>query len=263
MGRTSFQGQYKTVSLEDNKYARIWSLTNEQFDAFSPQVLGLGDINSRSEQINAIAAVFDLAGFTNFCGQVDPHLAVPEYLSRFLDWLFSETKNGLVNEADAEETMLWAGLPFLAKFLGDGVLFLWDTADMGGAETCNVVTTLWEICENYVLEFYPQIKRVVTKPPEFLRCGISRGTVLSVGNGEDYVGPCINVAARLQKLSSLRFCVSRRGFDLEKDMPEDTAMKYLLKSVSLRGIGEEELIWVRADQFSELTDDEKVVFVST
>ena len=86
--------------------------------------------------------------------------------------------------------------------------------------------------------------------------------VFSVGNGEDYVGPCINVAARLQKLSLLTFCFSRRGFDIEKHMPEETAVKYVLKSVSLRGIGDDELVWVRKEEFGGLQDEDKALFRS-
>ena len=261
MGRVVSEGQYKTITLEDQGTSmKVWSLDNEQFDAFSPEVLGLGDISTRSEQIQALAAIFDLCGFTTFCSQVDPQLAVPEYLSRFLNWLFNEVRTGLLKEKTAEETQLWASLPFLAKFRGDGLLFLWDTEKTSGAEICNIVTSLWEICDNYEHEFYAEIKRIVAKPPEVLRCGISRGVVFSVGNGEDYVGPCINIASRLQKLSLLTFCVSRRGFDFEKDMPKETSDKYILKSVSLRGIGEDELVWVRKEQFYLLPDDEKALF---
>ena len=263
MGRVDLEEQQSTVTLEGGqKYIKLVTMNNEQFDRFNPNVLGLGDISLPSAQVEALAAMFDLSGFTTFCSQVDPHLAVPEYLSRFLDWLFGEIKKGLLRESNTEEKVLWASLPFLAKFTGDGILFLWDTKNMGGSEICNVVTSLWEICANYVREFYPIIKRLVAHPPKLLRCGISRGMVVSVGNGEDYVGPCINVAARLQKLSSLSFCFSRRGFDIEKHMPEETAARYVLKSVALRGIGEDELIWVRKEEFDNLTDEEKALFKS-
>jgi len=259
MAKITLEEQQKIIQVEGKqKVVRV--LTSEQFDRFNPDLLGLGDISSRSTQVEALAAIFDLSGFTNFCSQVDPHLAVPEYLSRFLDWLFDGIKAGFVKEKYDEEVVLWASLPFLAKFLGDGALFLWDTRNMGGAEICNIVTSLWEICDNYIQEFYPILKKVVTQPPRVLRCGISRGLVFSVGNGEDYVGPCINVAARLQKLSSLTFCFSRRGFDIEKHMPEETAMKYILKSVPLRGIGEDELVWIREEEFNNLKDEEKGLF---
>jgi hypothetical protein len=261
MGRIDLEEQHSTITLEGGqKYVKVVTLTDEKFDRFNPDVLGLGDIGTASKQVEALAAMFDLSGFTNFCGQVDPHLAVPEYLSSFLDWLFSEIKMGLMREEREGEKVLWAGLPFLAKFTGDGVLFLWDTKNMGGAEISNVVTSLWEICANYTREFLPKIKRLVAHPPNILRCGISRGMVFSVGNGEDYVGPCVNISARLQKLSLLTFCCSRRGFDIEKYMPEETAAKYVLKSVALRGIGDDELVWIRKEEYNNLDDVERLLF---
>ena len=261
MAKINLQEQYENIPLEDGrKFIKLVTMSNEQFDRFNPDALDLGDISLPSTKVESLAAIFDLSGFTTFSSQVDPHLAVPEYLSRFLDWLFSEIKKGLLKESSEEKKVLWASLPFLAKFLGDGVLFLWDTKNMGGAEICNVVTSLWEICATYKAEFYPIIKRLVAHPPKVLRCGISRGTVVSVGNGDDYVGPCINIAARLQKLSALTFCFSRRGFDVEKYMPAETAVKYVLKCVALRGIGEDELVWVRKEEFDVLSDLEKGLF---
>jgi len=259
MGKIVLKEEMKTVKV-DGEDKRIELLDNKKFAKFNAGVLGLGDISLRSIQAEAIASVFDLSGFTNFCSQVDPHLAVPEYLSRFLDWLFNEVKQRFVKESYKEGKELWAELPFLAKFLGDGVLFLWDTEGMGGIEICNVVVSLIDICDGYKDAFYPEIKKAVVEPPNALRCGIARGTVFSVGNGEDYVGPCINIASRLQKLSFLRFCVSRRGFDFEKDMAENVASEFVIKSVSLPGIGENELVWVLKGEFNNLPAKEKESF---
>ena len=262
MGRITLDEKHSTVSLDDGqKTVKLVTLADDQFDRFNPAALDLGDISQPSTQVEALAAMFDLSGFTTFCSQVDPHLAVPEYLSRFLNWLFDEIRKGLLRESKEDEKVLWASLPFLAKFTGDGVLFLWDTKNMGGAEICNVVTSLWEICANYVATFHPIIKRLVVHPPSVLRCGMSRGMVFSVGNGEDYVGPCINIAARLQKLSLLTFCLSRRGFDVEKHMPEETAAKYVLRAAPLRGIGEDELVWVRKEEFDNLQEEERALFI--
>jgi len=205
--------------------------------------------------------VFDLSGFTTFCSQVDPHLSVPGYLSGFLDWLFDGIKKMFVKRSYKEGKRLWANLPFLAKFLGDGVLFLWNTEEMGGVEICNVVVMLQDISLGYVRDFYPRIKKVVAKPPNALRCGITRGSVFSVGTGEDYVGPCINIASRLQKLSLLTFCVSCKGFDFEK-YNEWLVRHYIVKTISLRGIGENELVWVREREFGDLPEKEKELFGS-
>ena len=261
MGKIILKQQPKTVKVDDEE-KQIWLLDNKKFDSFNPDVLGLGDISLRSTQVEAIAGVFDLSGFTTFCSQIDPHLAVPEYLSRFLDWLFEEIKKEFVAESYKEGKKLWAELPFLAKFLGDGALFLWDTKDMTETEICNVVTALKIICRHYKSNFYAEIRKVVVEPPNILRCGIARGRVFSVGNGEDYVGPCINLASRLQKLSLLTFCISRRGFDFEKKIYKSEFPRYVLKSVSMRGIGENELVWVLKEEFDDLPDEEKALFRS-
>lgn len=259
MGKIILKSKIKTVNVNGIE-RRMDFLDNEQFEKFNPYLLGLGDISLRSTQVEAIAAVFDLSGFTNFCSRVDPQLSVPEYLSRFLDWLFNEVKRRFVQETYKEGKTLWAVLPFLAKFLGDGVLFLWNTGNMSGIEICNVVTMLLDICDRYLEKFYSDVRKAVAEPPYMLRCGIARGRVFSVGNGEDYVGPCINIASRLQKLSLLRFCVSRRGFDFEKDMHEAVAPQFVVKSVSMRGIGENELIWVLKGEFDSLPEEEKALF---
>lgn len=259
MGKVILKQQPKTIKVNDEE-KRIWLLDNEKFEKFNPDVLGLGDISMRSTEVEVIASVFDLSGFTNFCNQRDPHLSVPKYLSRFLGWLFDEIKKEFVQESYKEGKQLWAELPFLAKFLGDGILFLWDTNNMDEIEICNIVVSLKDICEAYLNSFYPEIKKILIEPPNILRCGIARGRVFSVGNGEDYVGPCINIASRLQKLSLLTFCVSCTGFDFEKHMAEETAARYILKSVSLRGIGENELVWVFKKEFDKLPQEEKNLF---
>ncbi len=261
MGKIRLRKQVKTVVVEGKK-ERIPLLDNEEFEKFNPALLSLGDISLPSTQIEAIAAAFDLSGFTNFCSQVDPHLAVPEYLSRFLGWLFDEIKKEHLVTSYEEGKELYCDLPFLAKFLGDGVLFLWDVRDMGETEIRNVVISLKNICASYVGEFYPKIRRAVVAPPNILRCGIARGKVFSVGNGQDYVGPCINIASRLQKLSQLTFCFSRRGIDMSKYPEESMRQSYLEKCVTIMGIGEEELVWVLKKEFDELPDEEKKLFSS-
>jgi len=231
MAKFIFKTKPKMVKL-DGETKKVWLLEEKEFDTFNPTILGLGDISLPSAQVEAIAAIFDLSGFTNFCKQVDPHLAVPEYLSRFLEWLFNKIKAEFLQKTYEEGRGLWAELPFLAKFLGDGVLFLWDTGNMGKVEINNVVVSCQLICDAYVTDFCPEIRKEVVDPPTALRCGIARGRVFAIGNGDDYVGPCINIASRLQRLG-VGFCFSRRGFDIEK-MTESAKVRYVLKSVSIR-----------------------------
>lgn len=235
-------------------------LDNATMDRFSPAVLGLGDINTPSQEIEAIAAVFDLAGFTRFCNQVDPHLAVPKFLGSFLDWLFGEVKRGLTTKNYGDRKVLWAELPILAKFLGDGILMLWNTRGMSDALICKVVTTLYDICTGYKQYFYPEMRTVVDKPPTALRCGLARGRVFSVGNGRDYVGHCINTATRLQKLSLLTFCFPNRGFNIQQCIDEKYRGLFVQKSVSVRGIGENETVWLLQEEYDKLPEKFKALF---
>jgi len=227
---------------------------------FSPAVLGLGNIGARSRQIGVIAAVFDLSGFTNFCSQVDPHLSLPRFLKEFLDWLFESIKSEFEDKRFSQGILLYADLPIFAKFMGDGILLLWKTENIGMVEICNVVIALRDICDEYSSAFVPKIKKHLSNVPSSLRCGVARGQVCSVGNGEDYVGPCINIASRLQKLSNLGFCFSKRGIDYEDGMTKENAQDYIVKSASIRGVGRAELVVVPKYEFGKLLKRDKALF---
>lgn len=225
----------------------------------------MGDLSANAEEAEAVCAVFDLQGFTNFCRQVDPHLAIPEFMSTFLDWLFASIrKHWIADEPDGatlvDGVVTWTELPFFAKFMGDGVIFLWDTGGLSQVEICNIASLMMTICDDYRAEFLPKSRTRVALPPPSLRCGVARGKVFSVGNGQDYVGPCINVAARLQKLGGLGFAVARRGFDAEQFMSEETRERLALKRVTIRGIGDGELVWVDRCEFEELEPADKALF---
>jgi len=258
MGKIKIRGK-PAIRTIGGKPRDVILLDNKDFEKFNPPVLGLGDISLPAKEVEALAAVFDLSGFTDFCSKVDPHLSVPKYLSRFLDWLFDAIRLELTAKSYPKSKALWAEVPFLAKFLGDGVLFLWNTSNMTEIRICNIVVSLLEICRAYRNTFYPKIKTVVSSPPKVLRCGIARGRVCSVGNEQDYVGPCINIASRLQKLSLLTFCFSQRGFDIEQYMEEAYRRDFIEKRITLPGIGEE-LVWIRKEEFKKLPKEEKKLF---
>ena len=251
----TFKTNYISIKKDDK---RVDVIKSDVFDNFNETILGLGKIESKSKQINALSVIFDLEGFTNFCKQIDPQLGVPEYLSEFLKWIFDEIKKELTQEKHEEGYATWADLPFLSKYLGDGILFLWNTEDMDEVAIKNVVVSMYEICKNYKKNFFPKISKSIISAPPKLRCGIARGAIYSVGNGSDYVGPCINMSARLQKLHSLTFCFSRRGIN-PFEMAESYKVKFVIKKVDIRGIGSEELVCFEKDEYEGLdsTDKEK------
>ncbi|HEY9083357.1 MAG TPA: hypothetical protein VIN73_08475 [Vicingaceae bacterium] len=251
-----FKTVTKVIEVDGKK---INIISNENFDSFSENILNLGNIENKSKLINGLSVMFDLEGFTNFCKQIDPQLAVPEFLSEFLKWIFKRIKSELIQKKYKQGYDFYAPFPFLSKFLGDGILFLWDTQDMKETEIRNVVVSMSIICKEYKTNFYPEISNKIVEAPKKLRCGIARGAIYSVGNGNDFVGPCINMSARLQKLSSLEFCFSRRGID-PKQMSENVQKHFISKKVNIRGIGENEIVCILKEEFNNLTAEEKSLF---
>lgn len=260
MGTINIKCERKEVEEkgEASVYPKWYS--GAELKKFKPEILGLGNIGERARRIDVIAGVFDLSGFTDFCCQVDPHLSMPLFLKEFLDWLFEVIKTEFEEKRVDKGSVFYSELPFFAKFTGDGVLFLWDTKDMDMNLICNIIVMLRNITAAYSTDFVLKMKKRLSHIPRSLRCGMACGTVCSVGNGEDYVGPCINIATRLQKLSSLEFCISKRGVDFEAGMLKEVAERYIVKSVTLRGIGEDELVIVRKSEFEELSAEEKKLF---
>ncbi len=259
MGTIYMKSEKKEV--KEKGETLVYSLFRKaDFNKFNPRVLKLGDIGTRSKQLDVIAAVFDLSGFTNFCSQVDPHLSMPRFLSKFLNWLFEAIKEHLTEKKFRQGILSTAKLPFFAKFMGDGVLFLWDTESMDNDMLCNTVIGLRNICNKYNRNFVPEMAKRMSDVPRNLKCGVACGKVCSVGDGEDYVGPCINIASRLQKLSNLGFCFSIRGIDIEEGMVRETAQKYMVKRVPIRGIGRNELVVVRKPEFEKLSRRDKLIF---
>jgi len=233
------------------------SLTPVQFGKFDETLLGLGDLASQSTVTNALAAVFDLEGFTGFCSQIDPQLVVPEYLSEFLQWLFAKIRQRFVERETPARVRLWGSLPFYAKFTGDGVLLLWDTDLSGGMQGCgNIAIQLRNVCTAYASELRPKLQASLANTPTRLRVGIARGQVFSVGDGNDFVGPCINLAARLQKLESLSFAVSRRGFDPVVCFSPNSRALLTTKRLRISGVGEDERVLVLKDEFEALSVEE-------
>src|SRR5438477_5701693 len=116
--------------IDDGRKYVFRTLSKKAFDGFTPTSLGLGDLATEGRYVQSIAAIFDLEGFTAFCNQVDSHLVIPEFLTRYLDWLFARVREELKESEEDDRVALWCDLPFFVKFMGDGLLFLWDTGPM-------------------------------------------------------------------------------------------------------------------------------------
>ncbi|OGO00046.1 MAG: hypothetical protein A2Y90_03520 [Chloroflexi bacterium RBG_13_52_12] len=235
---------------------------DEIMKKFNPSILDLGNLDTPCQEQEAIAAVFDLTGFTTFCNQVDAYLEIPGFLNHFMEWFFNCILQGLTEEDDGIQSTFWAELPVLVKFLGDGLLLVWKANRMNEEEMCRLAATLYNICYAYNQDFYPQMKMVVNKPPSVLRCGMARGKVFCIGEGHDYVGHCINNASRLSHQGPLTFCFPHRGFQVKEYMPEDYARLFVPKYISIRGVGENELVWVVKEEFERLPEKNRMQYRS-
>jgi hypothetical protein len=72
------------VPAVDRQAGSMRMLDNNAIKQFNPSMLELGDICAPCQEKEAVAAVFDLTGFTAFCNQVDSYLAIPRFLNDFL-----------------------------------------------------------------------------------------------------------------------------------------------------------------------------------
>jgi len=251
------QGQRQAQSQSNG----LIIVNDDLFDKFNPSMLRLGDIKTPCQEKEAIAAVFDLSGFTNFCNQADAYLAIPSFLNSFYEWFFSSIVYGLTDD-DGEDTRFWAELPMLVKFLGDGLLVVWNAHSMNDEQICRLAAIIYNICGAYQEDFYPQIKMEINKPPDVLRCGMARGKVFSIGNGSDYIGHCINTASRLSSLSPLTFCFPRRGFPIQEYLSPQYTQLFVSKYISIRGVGDDEPIWVAKEEFNKLTAKQRMQYRS-
>jgi hypothetical protein len=230
---------------------------SEVANKFNPAMLDIGNLNTPCEEKSAITAVFDITDFTKFCNQVDAYMEIPRFLNYFLKWFFACIVQGLTEEDDGVKSTFWADLPMLVKFLGDGLLIVWNTQRMDSAQACRLVATLYNICKAYNRDFYPQINTIISKPPSVLRCGVARGKVFSIGGGRDYVGHCINNASRLSHMDGLTFSFPQRGFQVREDMPEEYARLFVPKYVSIKGVSDNEMVWVLKEEYDRLPEDKK------
>jgi hypothetical protein len=71
-----------------------------------------------------------------------------------------------------------------------------------------------------------------------------------VGDGNDFVGPCINIASRLQKYGKFTFAVSQRGIPKLNE-------NYVLISGAVRGVSDGENIYVLRWEYNKLEKEDK------
>ena len=243
---------YLTIEKDGKKLKLI---KKDKWKDFNSYVLGIGDISTDSTIKSVICAFFDLEGFTKFCNQIDPDLVIPKFLKKYLDWFFTQIQEETTENQYEEGIDTWHDLPFFIKFMGDGLLILWDISNISKISEGNIIVSSLGITQRYSEYFFPMIKKSIVDPPKKLRCGIAKGKVFSVGDGTDFVGPCINFASRIQKLPGITFAFSNRGID--EAFFENREGKYIIKIIETRGIGENELVCILTDEYNKMNRFDK------
>ena len=247
------ESKYIQNSSEPDRY---W-LRKSTFEKFGAEILGLADLTKKKRTFEGLAVILDLEGFTAFCDQRDPQHEIPRFLDRFLKWLFQRIREELLDTEDGENVILWSHLPIFGKFLGDGVLLIWDVSDVSLESRRNIVQAFDMIVSDYVDVFLKKIIKEFTRPPLMLRCGIAQGQVTSIADGNDYVGMCINVASRLQKLAGNAFSFGFTKKGLEQEEGSNWYSHFTQIQIEIRGLAKPEFVYVFLSEFRKLPIEER------
>jgi len=210
--------------------------------------------------------VFDLEGFTQFANQSgvdDSHIT--EYLNfvfRAIDICLFGGKP-FWNEYDENTWMAFGQMersakPTQVKFMGDGALYLWtrplDNSDFKLDFVLFLMNRLATLKQDFekVVEFCSDEVQAFNVP-ERIRFGFARGIVyelsgqiLAAQAQKEYVGPCINLASRLQNycpelgfIASARLAISKSVLDEHGYM--------IVSAKKIRGFQPEKVIVIREE----------------
>jgi class 3 adenylate cyclase len=242
------------------------------FNDFSHSLLGIGDLNIPSKRVNALVAILDLQDFTAFSQQEDPELAVQPFLNELVVWFFKKLKELALIEQKNQLVYCHIPLPIYAKFLGDGFMLIWDLNLESIQQKCketghnweietqryigNILNILFDIKNLYKNELAKKLRLEYRKVPKKLRCGVARGSIYSIGGGKDYVGPCINKAARLANYPPLSMLVSTKGISIERSSSEKLTKFFVRATMDLKGIGKE-YVYINRYEYGHLPEKEK------
>lgn len=252
------------------------SLPVAQLESFRANWYQLNGVSKTRRNLTALCAVVDLEGFTDFCvaaQSTDMRNFIKYFTDWFIDSLCAEMVEYPAEDGDEYEGM-YCRLPIFVKFLGDGFLLAWDTDEdefarhIKGAGLMSLCDSP-ESCFSVEQEVYGEIASILalliklrdrypgacqewtlgSPAPEVLRVGIARGEVYPVFGGGDFVGQPINLASRLQKLSSYKLAISATGLDRKKFLDSDVPARIVQVEGEVRGFIKPRRLFVLSDEF--------------
>lgn len=214
-----------------------------------------------------LALVFDVSGFTNFFNKPDIQDYITNYINSIIDCVEICIWGGeafWVDKGDnAREVPPMDIKPSLRKFLGDGVLYVWEEDERKllskGAVKVSLLNMLWNVQDgmnvinNSIMEYMP-----IADLPRTIKFGIAQGSIykLTENSGDiDYIGPCINLASRLVKYCpGLNFMASSRLKIGKEYLDRHGYIKIIAKE--LRSF-EKEIVIIDKDDYERLSPEEK------
>ena len=214
-----------------------------------------------------LALVFDVSGFTNFFNKPDIQDYITVYINQIIDCVETCIWGGeafWIPEGDkAREMPTMSIKPTLRKFLGDGMLYVWEDDDKKrlakDSVKVNLLNKLWNIHNNMssinrmIRDYMP-----VADLPSTLKFGLAQGSIYKLTENDgsiDYIGPCINLASRLVKYCPDLNIIASSRLNLKSDtLEEHKYIKVIAKS--LRSF-EREIVIVDKGDYEKLSPDKK------
>ena len=182
-----------------------------------------------SKPILGVALIFDIIGFTKFYNKPDIQHYITGYLNHIIECVEINFWGG---DSYWFKTPGYDNLPALAitpsmkKFLGDGMLYIWENNKQNSLSDnkfkFDLLNRIWNIQQHFgkinlrLLQELPN-----SDLPVGIKFGIAKGTIFKIKDKHgnvDYIGPCINMASRLVKYcEQINFIASSR-FDISKEL---------------------------------------------
>lgn len=216
-----------------------------------------------------LALIFDISGFTKFYNKPDVHYYMTSYINHIIDCMEVNIWGGEVYwTEDNKKIPPLKLLPTMRKFLGDGMLYVWEDSEdrlISNSPTLknNLINRLWNLQNN----FYKINKKLMENIPigdlpSTVKFGIAQGTIFKLEEADgttDYIGPCINLASRLVKYcAEINFIASAR-LDLPNGkLEEDGYFRIIAKE--LRSFENEIVIIDKTDYENIGNADKKRLF---
>jgi class 3 adenylate cyclase len=162
---------------------------------------------------HAIAASFDMSGFSKFCQRHDAHAYLNRYLSHLFKAFDDAFEDGWRDFFKDAEKLVQVPRPDFVKYTGDGAIVLW-VRDSGEEFSNDFCTSVVAALRNFQTQLPGKVSQwemqwKALNFPRLARFGIATGPVhplstrrgsvlLDTGEVVDHAGYCINLAVRLQ-----------------------------------------------------------------